>query len=207
MPVPSIAVFDLGKVLVDFDYGISAGRIARRSRLTPTQVRELLDHSPLLRRFETGSLSREEFYGEVCAACGFSGSLDEFCSTFADIFWEIKPMIALHAALRAAGVPTFIFSNTNDIAAGHIRERFPFYSQFDGYVLSYQHGAMKPAAELYQVLERQSGQKGHAILYLDDRAENVEAGLARGWQALLHETPEKTIPALRRLGLPVDLSP
>jgi FMN phosphatase YigB (HAD superfamily) len=207
MPVPSVVVFDLGKVLLDFDYGIAAEKIARRGRFTPAQVLDFLDHSPLIQRFETGLMSREEFYGEVCAACGFSGNLDEFCSAFADIFSEIKPMTALHGALRAGGVPTCVFSNTNAIAAGHIRARFPFFSRFDGYVLSYQHGAMKPAAELYQVLERQSGQKGHAILYLDDRAENVEAGLARGWQALLHETPEKTIPALRRLGLPVDLSP
>ena len=27
----------------------------------------------------------------------------------------------------------------------------------------------------------------------------------RGWRALLHKTPEETIPALRQLGLPVDL--
>ena len=66
---------------------------------------------------------------------------------------------------------------------------------------------MKPTAKIYEVVEKQTGQKGKAILYLDDRAENIEAGLARGWQALLHETPEKTIPALRKLGLPVDLSP
>lgn len=46
MPVPSVVVFDLGKVLLDFDYGISAGKIARRSRFTPDQVRDLLDHSP-----------------------------------------------------------------------------------------------------------------------------------------------------------------
>jgi FMN phosphatase YigB (HAD superfamily) len=171
------------------------------------QIRDLLEHSPLLRRFETGLMSREEFYGDICAACGFSGNLDEFCATFADIFSEIKPMTALHAALRAGRVPTFVFSNTNVIAAGHIREQFPFFSRFDGYVLSYEHGVMKPAAKIYEVVEDQTGQKGKAIVYLDDRAENVEAGLARGWQALLHETPEKTIPALRRLGLPVDLNP
>ncbi len=207
MPAPAVVVFDLGKVLVDFDYSISAGKIARRSRCSAAQVRDLLDHSPLLYRFETGLMSREVFYGEVCAACGFSGNLDEFCAVFADIFSEIKPMIALHAALRAARVPTYIFSNTNPIAEGHIRARFPFFSQFDGYVLSYQNGAMKPAAKIYEVVERETGQTGKAIVYLDDRAENVEAGLARGWQALLHETPEKTIPALRRLGLPVNLSP
>ncbi len=164
----------------------------------------MLDHSPLLYRFETGLLSRQEFYGEVCAACGFSGTLDEFCALFADIFSEIKPMTAMHAALRAAGVPTYIFSNTNDIAEGHIRRRFPFFSNFDGYILSYQHGAMKPAAKIYEVVEAQTGHRGDAIVYLDDRAENIEAGKARGWQAILHEMPEKTIPLLRGLGLPVD---
>jgi glucose-1-phosphatase len=207
MPKPSVVVFDLGKVLVDFDYGIAAARIAPRSRCSAAQVRELVEFSPLLFRFETGLISKEEFYGEVCAACGFSGKLDEFCATFADIFSEIKPMIALHTALRACGMPTYIFSNTNDIAVGHIRERFPFFSQFDGYVLSYEHGAMKPTEKIYEVVEQKTGQQGKAILYLDDRAENVEAGLARGWRAMLHETPEKTIPALRRLGLPVDLNP
>lgn len=203
MSAPSVVVFDLGKVLVDFDYGIAAAKISRQSRFSPAQVKAMLDHSPLLYRFETGLMTTKEFYGEVCAGCGFSGSLDEFCSTFADIFSEIQPMTAMHAALRAAGVPTYIFSNTNDIAAAHIRARFPFFSNFDGYVLSYQHGAMKPAAKIYEVVESLTGQKGREIVYLDDRAENIEAGLARGWQALLHETPEKTIPALRRLGLPV----
>jgi 2-haloacid dehalogenase len=206
MTVPSVVVFDLGKVLVEFDYSIVAGKIAQRSRLTLPQMRELLDHSPLLFRYETGLMNRQEFFGEVCAACGFSGKLDEFCAAFADIFSEIKPMTDMQAALRAGGVPTFIFSNTNDIAAEHIRARFPFFSRFDGYVLSYEHGAMKPSARIYEVVEAQTGQKGPAIVYLDDRAENVEAGAARGWQAILHETPDKTISALRRLGLPVDLN-
>jgi FMN phosphatase YigB (HAD superfamily) len=207
MSKPSVVVFDLGKVLVDFDYGIAAEKIARRSRHSPAQVLDLMLQSALLHRFETGLMTREEFYGEVCAACGFSGKLDEFCATFADIFSEIKPMIALHAALRAGRVPTYIFSNTNDIAVAHIRERFPFFSQFDGYVLSYEHGAMKPTEKIYEVVEAQTGQKGKAILYLDDRPENVEAGLMRGWRAMLHETPEKTIPALRQIGLPVDFNP
>jgi HAD superfamily hydrolase (TIGR01509 family) len=62
---------------------------------------------------------------------------------------------------------------------------------------------MKPDARIYEVVERQTGQRGAAILYLDDRAENVAGGAARGWQALLHERPERTLTALRNLGLPV----
>jgi glucose-1-phosphatase len=203
MPKPSVVVFDLGKVLVDFDYNIAATKLSARSRFSPPEVQKMLDHSPLLYRFETGLLTNEQFYGEVCAACGFSGTMDEFSAGFADIFSEIKPMIDTQQALRAGGVPTYIFSNTNAIAISHIRRRFPFFSGFDGYVFSYEHGAMKPTGKIYEVVEKMTGKKGPEILYLDDRAENVEGGAIRGWNAVMHETPEKTIPILRGLGLPV----
>jgi HAD superfamily hydrolase (TIGR01509 family) len=203
MSVPSVVVFDLGKVLVDFDYGIAAARIAQRGKMTPQQVRHVLDQSPLLGRFETGLMTNEEFAAEVCASCGFSGTVDEFFEAFADIFSEIKPMTALQAALRAKGIPTCIFSNTNGAATGHIKRRFPFFCQFDNYVLSYEQGVMKPDQKIYAIVERVTGQSGQAIVYLDDRAENVQGGLARGWRAFLHETPEKTISALRQMGLPV----
>jgi len=45
----------------------------------------------------------------------------------------------------------------------------------------------------YAIVERATGYAGGAIVYLDDRAENVQGGLARGWRTILHETPEKTI--------------
>jgi putative hydrolase of the HAD superfamily len=203
MSPPRAVVFDLGKVLVDFDYGIATKKIAGKSRCAPEQLRALIDSSPLLHRFETGLLTNEEFYGEVCANCGYSGTMDEFCATFADIFSEIKPMIALNATLRNHGIPTYIFSNTNDIAVTHIKKKFPFFANFNGYVYSYQHGAMKPDPKIYEVVERLTEFRGGDIVYLDDRAENYQGGVARGWRAVLHKTPEETIPALRQMGLPV----
>jgi HAD superfamily hydrolase (TIGR01509 family) len=203
MSVPSAVVFDLGKVLVDFDFGIAAGKIAGRSRLTASQILKTLNQSPLLHRYESGLMTDEEFAVEVCSTCAFSGTLDEFYEAFSDIFTEIRPMTALHDALRVNRIPTCIFSNTNGLAIGHIRRRYPFFAHFDHYILSYEQGVMKPDPAIYAAVERVLGLTGEAIVYLDDRAENVEGGLARGWRALLHETPEKTIPALAQLGLPV----
>jgi HAD superfamily hydrolase (TIGR01509 family) len=60
---------------------------------------------------------------------------------------------------------------------------------------------MKPDAKLYEVVERKSGRRSADLLYLDDRPENVVAGAARGWQVILHETPEKSLAAVRKLGL------
>ena len=201
MPIPCTVIFDLGKVLVDFDYSIAARKIAARGKLTAEEIKLLIDHSALLFRYETGLLTREQFYNEICAATGFRGSLEEFGGFFSDIFFAIEPMVQLHAALRGRGVPTYIFSNTNDLAVSHIRRNFPFFSNFDGYIFSFEHGAMKPDAQLYEVVERQSGRRAAELLYLDDRPENVAAGAARGWQVILQESPEKTRLAMRKLGI------
>src|SRR5258708_17250958 len=199
--LPAAVVFDLGKVLVDFDYSIAAGRIAARSRIPPEAVRKFIDHSPVLFSFETGQTTREQFYSTVCAATGYDGSLEEFAAVFADIFFPIEPMIRLHAAIRRKGFPTYIFSNTNDIAVAHIRRNFPFFSHFDGYILSYDHAAMKPDSRLYEVVEQMTGKRQQEILYLDDRPENIAAGAERRWQVVLQETPEKTQAAVEKFGL------
>jgi len=194
-------VFDLGKVLVDFDYSIAARRIAARGKMPPEQLKDFLGQSPLLVRLERGQLTTEQFYDEICAATGFRGGIAEFTDFFADIFVPIEPMVRLQAALRRQGIPTYVFSNTNDLAINHIRRNFPFYGNFDGYILSYEHGVMKPEAALYEVVERQSGRRDSEILYLDDRPENIAAGAARGWQVILQESPEKSRAAIQKLGL------
>jgi FMN phosphatase YigB (HAD superfamily) len=200
MTRPAI-VFDLGKVLVDFDYSIAARRIAARCSAPVDQGRFFADHAPLLSRYELGLVTTQEFFDHIRVTNGFAGLRDEFAEYFADIFTAIQPMVDLHAGFRGRGFRTYIFSNTNELAALHIRRRFPFFGHFDGYVLSYEHGAMKPDARLYEVLERETGKRGREIVYIDDRPENVAAGAARGWQAVLQESPEKTRAALHRLGL------
>ena len=201
MKTPEAVVFDLGKVLLDFDYNIVAQKISRRGRLKPEEVKSFIDHSPLLFRYETGLMTKEEFYFEVCAGTGYSGTIGEFVADFSEIFSPIEPMIQWQRGLRENGIPTYIFSNTNELAVAHIRERFPFFNNFSDYVLSYEHQAMKPNAKLYEVVERVTGKSGAALLYLDDRVENVAAGAERDWQTILQESPEKTMGMAGRFGL------
>src|ERR1041384_6664666 len=201
MNTPKVVVFDLGKVLVDFDYGIAARRLAARCAMEVDEIRKSVEQSSLLVRYETGQISTAEFFAEARAAIQFPGNQTEFSALFSDIFTPIEEMIALHAELVAAQIPTFIFSNTNELAVQHIRKRFPFFSRFNGYVLSYEQGAMKPQPEIYRAVEARTIRSGPQILYIDDRPENVQAGAARGWQVIWHETPKKTNTLLRQLGL------
>lgn len=187
-----VFIFDLGKVLVDFDYSIAARKIAARSAKSPQNLHAFLGGSPLLLQYETGTLSRQAFFDAIREVVGFQGSLAEFGEAFADIFSEIPAMIALNAELRQRGFKTYIFSNTNDLAIEHVRRNFPFFKEFDGYIYSYEVGAMKPEAKIYEAMEAMSGGFGSDLIYIDDRAENIAAGKGRGWRTILHESPERS---------------
>ncbi|HLH56161.1 MAG TPA: HAD family phosphatase [Verrucomicrobiae bacterium] len=199
-PVRAI-VFDLGKVLVEFDYGIAGRKLAQRATMAAAELGRFLVHVPLIVRYETGLISSEEFYHEVRKASGYLGDMEEFASLFADIFTPIEPMIQLHAQLRRAGFRTYIFSNTNELAIRFIRKNFEFFANFDDYILSYEHQSMKPDSRLYEVVEAKTAARGAEIVYVDDRPENIEAGAARGWRVILQESPEKTRAAIEQLGL------
>ena len=95
-----VFIFDLGKVLVDFDYTIAARKVAARSAKSPADLHAFLGSSPLLLEYESGQLTRQGFYDAIRAAIGFKGDLAEFGSFFADIFSEMPATIALQAELR-----------------------------------------------------------------------------------------------------------
>lgn len=204
MATPSVVIFDLGKVLVDFDYAKAGRRIAANGTVSPEEVRQFLDHSSLLVRYETGLISTEQFFDEVRTATGFHGRKEEFADAFADIFIPMEEMLELHATIRRRGIPTFILSNTNELAVGHIRRSYPFFADFDGYIFSHEVGAMKPDEKIYEAAEHLIGKHGAELVFIDDRMENIAAAAVRGWQVILQETTEKTHSALKSF-LPLHL--
>src|ERR1700741_2698868 len=110
MKNPPAIIFDLGKVLVDFDYSIAARKIAARSRKAPKDLHAFLGSSPLLVEYESGRLTRQAFYDSIRHAIGYEGALADFGGYCADIFTEIPGTIALHQELRQRGYSTYIFS-------------------------------------------------------------------------------------------------
>jgi len=192
-------VFDLGKVLVDFDYGIAARELAKQATASAEQIQTVIDQSPLLFRYESAGMTTAEFFGEVRKQIGFRGTFDEFAAAFADIFTEIPAMTKLQAELRGRGLNTFILSNTNEIAIAHVRRNFPFFANFIGYIFSFEHAALKPHERIYEIAEHHCGCRGGEILFIDDKPENVDAAARRGWQTICHSSAEETMRRVREL--------
>lgn len=198
---PEAVVFDLGKVLLDFDYSIAIRKLMAGGTGGFMELSRFLLHTPAIVQFETGLISDREFYDAVCQGTGYRGSFEEFSGSFGDIFRPIEPMIRWQESLRERAIPTYVFSNTNSLAVDFIRRTFPFFNGFDGYVLSYEHRSMKPQPRLYEVVEATTGKLGNRLLYLDDRPENIAAGAARGWTTILHSDPGRSLDQARALGL------
>ncbi|HIG31774.1 MAG TPA: HAD family phosphatase [Verrucomicrobiales bacterium] len=204
MSHPKAVVFDLGKVLVDFDWNRAVQCFSRISELSENEIFDAVIKSDLLIRYESGFISSKEFFKQTTALLKCDLDYDDFRKWFGDIFEPIPEMIDLNNQLRASGVPTFIFSNTNELAIQWIRGNYPFFADFNDFVLSYEHQCMKPDAHLYEVVEQRTGLTGSDLIYLDDRIENVESGQQRGWQVIHHQNHSTSTISLRTAGVPLN---
>ena len=184
--IPEVVVFDLGKVLLDFDYDIAIRRFSERSDAGIDKVHELINSS-VQYDYESGKITTDDFFAYVKDGAGFQGARSEFIDFFSDIFSPMEIMLKFFKQVKAAGIPTCVFSNTNEIAIQYISKQYPFYSCFDFYVLSFQEKGMKPDEPIYRVVEKKTMKSGESILYIDDRLENIETGSRLGWQTILQD--------------------
>ena len=204
MKPPRTVVFDLGNVLLSFDYRVAAANLATHSSINTAELLLLLDQSPLLHELETGRISADAFFERFRTEAGYTAAIATFAEAFGDIFTPIQEMVDVRNAFEKAGFLTIVFSNTNELAVRHIHRRYAFFGRFHHRILSYQEGAMKPEAKLYEIVEKRAGFRGPDLLYIDDRRENLNPAIARGWRVIHHQTPRETIGHMRNMGLPVD---
>ncbi|MBK5927432.1 HAD-IA family hydrolase [Rhodobaculum claviforme] len=94
----------------------------------------------------------------------------------------IAPSVATLRALKSAGVPVFALSNFGRETFAMAEADHDFLRLFDRRFLSGELGTLKPEPEIYAALEGATGLSGAALLFADDRADNIAAAAARGWR-------------------------
>ena len=99
----------------------------------------------------------------------------------------IEGSIRVLRALRARGVPVFALTNFGRETFDAAVERLPFLAEFDRAWVSGRMGVMKPDPAIYAALEAECGVAPGRLIFTDDRADNIAAAAARGWQTHLFE--------------------
>jgi glucose-1-phosphatase len=175
-------VFDLGRVLVDFDHHIAARKISVLSSKTPQEIFDLFFNSPLIQNFEEGKISPEDFFSSVSQMLGISLSFNEFLPIWNQIFFlseENKAVYTLGQALKNR-YRLALLSNINTLHFDYLKENFPVFDIFHDIFASCEMGCIKPDPEIYrQVISRLKVKPGE-IFYVDDREELIESANSLG---------------------------
>ena len=173
-------VFDIGNVLLRFDFSRAIARIAPFCRVSPIEIQGLLE--PLKNDLESGRLAGDAFLKRVAECVGFSADLALLRSAWQEIFDPIEETHRLVAIWRGR-YPLYLLSNTNDLHAEYFLRQYAVFSNFDGAVFSHEAGMMKPDTGIYEHTATKFGLNPARTLFIDDLLPNVESAVSCGWLA------------------------
>ena len=192
-------IFDLGRVIVDFDHHLITQRLSRISDFDEARLFDLIFTSDLERSLDRGEISPEEFYKKISqeVKIGF----EEFKAIWNDIFFPPKEeMVKLLGNLKGR-YRLYLLSNTNLLHFEYVRDKYEILRVFEEYILSYQVGASKPDEKIFLEALRRSGSPPERCIYIDDIKEFVQAATKIGMKGIHFEGVEKLRRKLQERGV------
>lgn len=199
-PIETI-IFDLGRVIIDFDHHLITQRLSKFSDFDFDEARlfDLIFTSDLERSLDRGEISPEEFYKKVSqnVKIGF----EEFKAVWNDIFFPPKEeMIKLLGELKGR-YKLYLLSNTNIFHFEYAKDKYKILELFEEYILSYQVGANKPDEKIYLEALRRSGSPPERCIYIDDIKEFARAATKVGMKGIHFEDVKKLREKLQGYGV------
>jgi FMN phosphatase YigB (HAD superfamily) len=193
--------FDLGNVIIPFDFRRAYGRLQMLCNYPVTEIPQRMRGTNLVSRFESGLIGPEQFVKEFSAVLELRVNYDEFCDLWTSVFLP-EPLIqeSLLANLKRRH-RLMILSNTNPIHFHMIRENYPLLGQFDHCVLSYEVGALKPSEKIFAAAVARADCAASECFFTDDLAVNVEAARQHGLDAVQFLSAAQLEDELRARGL------
>lgn len=114
-------------------------------------------------------------------------------------------MYALVEELKQQRYQVALLSNIDERLSKLIRE-FGLYQSFNPCLLSCDIGLEKPSPKAYEFLLKQLNVAAQDVIFIDDRAENVEAAKALGLDAILFVSEQQLREELTKRGIAINHS-
>jgi putative hydrolase of the HAD superfamily len=187
-------LFDVGKVLLDFDFESSLRTLFPDDEPgVDSRLARVLEPKDA---FERGELSLDEYLDIALGILGPPTTRESFCEAWRNIFTPNPPMWDVVSRLKADGHRLLLFSNTNAIHCPWFIENFEVFSAFEGGTYSFKAGSMKPDPGIYQSAITEHQLIPGETLYIDDLPGNIETGRSLGFRS--HQYDLADHPAFER---------
>jgi putative hydrolase of the HAD superfamily len=181
-------ILDFGEVLVRPQPAAIVAEMAALAGLDDEGFRRRYWHH---RRFYDGGAPADEYWklvlaGPPPAANPTGAPIDRLKDADARSWTDYREDLwTLTAEFRARGGKTAFLSNGVPEVMNRVRAERALGDYFDAVVVSYEVGFTKPDAKIYELCLSQLGVLASSALFVDDRAENIEAAERLGIQTML----------------------
>lgn len=180
----SAIVFDLGNVLIPFDYSKIIKRLNEIEHgLGDSFYKKYQADYHVHRQFETWELSTEDFLDIMMQWTNHKITKEEFCEIYSNIFTVNEDVVSLLPELKKR-YKLVLLSNTNYIHQKYGWEKYEFLKHFDKLILSHEAGAIKPQEKIYKSVEAFTQLPSEEHIFIDDVLEYAEGAKKCGWDAV-----------------------
>jgi len=194
-------MFDLGKVIVPFDFKRGYERMSELSGIPAAEIPGRIAPTGLVNLFESGGIEPHKFVREISSHLNFKTSYETFCEIWSSIFLPETLIPEAMVEGIAQNYRLLLLSNTNAIHFEMLRRSYPILRHFHSYVLSFEVGAMKPLPAIYRRALELAECRPEECFFTDDIGANVEAARAHGIDAVQFESAAQIEAELRQRGV------
>ncbi len=193
----SVIVFDLGNVLLPFDYSKPLSYFNGLKKGLGDKFTKLYhENYHVHREFESGILSEEQFLRTMLEWVEHTVTGEQFCKIFSDIFTVNQNVVELIPLLKEK-YKVILLSNTNSIHKRYGYGHLDFLKWFDQIFLSHEVSAVKPEEKIYRTVESYTQKKSSEHFFIDDIQEYVDGAKKFGWDGVQFVNYERLIEDLR----------
>lgn len=194
-------IFDLGRVIVPFDFNRGYVRLALLCGIPAAEIPRRIAPTGLVERFESGGIEPRDFVRELSKHLNLDTSYETFCEIWSSIFLPHTLIPESMVEGIARNYRLVLLSNTNAIHFEMLRENYPLLRHFHSFVLSYEVGAMKPLPLIYRRAIEAAGCLPQECFFTDDILAYVEGARAQGIDAVQFESAAQIEAELRKRGV------
>jgi putative hydrolase of the HAD superfamily len=204
---PRAILFDLGRVLVDFDMSGCEALLQSRSRVDMGELMRVVWGSGVARAYERGEATAADFYSHVKTHAGLEMTFAEFMKCWTEVFDPVPILPPHFLPAIAARFPLTLVSNTNEAHAVYVRDNYDVFGHFTNLVFSYEVGSLKPDPGIFRRAIEVSGFSPPELLFIDDREENVEAASGLGIRAHRFDGVDSLAALFFSIGVDLEFGP
>jgi glucose-1-phosphatase len=196
-----VIVFDLGNVLIPFDYN----RIIESMNLISAELgnrfaEKYYKNYHVHRQYEKWKLSDDEFLKIMVEWTENKITTEDIKKIYSDLFIENVATTALLPILKK-NYQLVLLSNTNHIHQKYGWEKYEFLKYFDKLILSHEIGAIKPEEKIYRAVEKFTNESPESHIFIDDIQEYVEGAKKCGWSGVQFTSHTKLVADLETFNI------